>query len=180
MNAMVPVSRLLGRLTGMRPHLASAPSGPRAMPSADPPAVVVAGGGIAGISAAVVLAERGLPVVLCEAAERLGGRLSAHPHRLPDGTVHWVDHGFHGFFRQYYNWRKILRRVDTGSPPLLRPLGSYPVVSARWPDEELDRLPPAPPLSILALVLRSPSLRLRDLVRADHATGRRLLGSTPR
>jgi isorenieratene synthase len=165
---------------GMRPYLASAPSGPA---TAGPPAaaagrprVVVIGGGIAGASAAVVLAERGLPVVICEAADRLGGRLGAHPRTLPDGTLQWVDHGFHGFFRQYYNWRRILRRISAGPEPLLHPLGSYPVTSARWPDEEFDRLPPTPPLSILALTLRSPSLRLRELARADHTIGLSLLG----
>jgi isorenieratene synthase len=173
----------------MRPYLVSGPPGPaspadavagRALSAAaGRPRVVVAGGGIAGASAAVVLAERGIPVVVCESADRLGGRLGAHPHTLPDGTVQWVDHGFHGFFRQYYNWRRILRRINTGpagSGPLLHPLGSYPVISARWPDEEFDRLPPAPPLSILALTLRSPSLRLRELARADHAVGLALLG----
>ncbi len=176
----MPASRLLGRMVGMRPYLASAPSGP-----ADPippgaatgrPRIVVVGGGIAGASAAVVLAERGLPVVICEAADRLGGRLGAHPRTLPDGTVQWVDHGFHGFFRQYYNWRRILRRISGGPEALLHPLGSYPVISARWPDEEFDRLPPAPPLSILALTFRSPSLRLRELARADHTVGLSLLG----
>jgi carotenoid phi-ring synthase / carotenoid chi-ring synthase len=171
----MPVSRLIGRMAGMRPHLASAPSEPGG-PAASRPRTVVAGGGIAGASAAVVLAERGIPVVICEAASRLGGRLGAHPHALPDGTVQWIDHGFHGFFRQYYNWRQILRRISTGPAPLLHPLGSYPVISARWPDEEFDRLPPAPPLSILALTLRSPSLRLRELARADHTVGLSLLG----
>jgi carotenoid phi-ring synthase / carotenoid chi-ring synthase len=177
---MGAASRLIGRLAGMRPHLVSPPSEPAGEPAsrtgADRPRVVVAGGGIAGVSAAVVLAERGVPVVVCESAGRLGGRLGAHPRTLPDGTVQWVDHGFHGFFRQYYNWRRILRRISTGPGPLLHPLGSYPVISARWPDEEFDRLPPTPPLSIMALTLRSPSLRLRELARADQAVGLALLG----
>jgi carotenoid phi-ring synthase / carotenoid chi-ring synthase len=172
---MMPVSRLVGRMAGMRPQLASAPSGSQGAVTTRP-RVVVVGGGIAGTSAAVVLAEHGVPVIICEAADRLGGRLGAHPHTLPDGTVQWVDHGFHGFFRQYYNWRQILGRISAGPAPLLHPLGSYPVISARWPDEEFDRLPPAPPLSILALILRSPSLRLRELARADHAVGLSLLG----
>ncbi len=175
MSAATALARLVGRMAGMRPYLASAPAAP-GDPLPGRPRVVVAGGGIAGVSAAVVLAERGIPVVLCEAADRLGGRLGAHPRTLPDGTVQWVDHGFHGFFRQYYNWRKILSRISPGPEPLLHPLGSYPVISARWPDEEFDRLPPAPPLSIIALTLRSPSLRLRELVRADHDVGLSLLG----
>jgi carotenoid phi-ring synthase / carotenoid chi-ring synthase len=172
---MVPISRLVGRMTGMRPYLAEAPSSLRG-PLPGPPRVVVAGGGIAGASAAVVLTERGIPVVICEASGRLGGRLGAHPRILPDGTMQWVDHGFHGFFRQYYNWRQILCRISPGPTPLLHPLGSYPVISARWPDEEFDRLPPTPPVSIVALTLRSPSLRLRELARANHTVGLSLLG----
>jgi isorenieratene synthase len=179
----VPVSRLVGRMVGMRPYLASAASDPADVAprgaAAGRPRVVVIGGGIAGACAAVVLAERGLPVVICEAADRLGGRLGADPRTLPDGTVQWVDHGFHGFFRQYYNWRRILGRISAGPEPLLHPLGSYPVISQRWPAEEFDRLPPAPPLSILALTLRSPSLRLRELARVDHAVGLSLLGFDP-
>jgi len=92
---MVAVSRLVGRMAGMSPQLASAPSGPSGAATGRPRVVVA--GGIAGASAAVVLAERGIPVLICEAADRLGGRLGAHPRTMPDGTVQWVDHGFHGF-----------------------------------------------------------------------------------
>jgi carotenoid phi-ring synthase / carotenoid chi-ring synthase len=108
---MVSVSRLAGRMAGVRPLVVTAPpAGPLVAPK-PAPKVMVIGGGIAGVSAAVVLAERGIPVVVGEAAGRLGGRLGAQPHTLPDGTRQWVDHGFHGFFRQYYNWRRILRRI---------------------------------------------------------------------
>ena len=54
-----------------------------------------------------------------------------------------VDHGFHGFFRQYYNWRRMLGRVGAGTTPLLHPLGSYPVTSASWPDGGLQPAAPA-------------------------------------
>jgi carotenoid phi-ring synthase / carotenoid chi-ring synthase len=163
----------------MRPQVTSAMPGHPGGAADRAPSVVVAGGGIAGVSAAVVLAERGIPVVLCEAAGWLGGRLGTHPHTLPDGTVQQVDHGFHGFFRQYYNWRRILRRISTGTTPLLHPLGSYPVISASWPAEEFDRLPPTPPLSIFALALRSKSLRLRDVTHADYTRGLSLLRFDP-
>jgi isorenieratene synthase len=156
----------------------SAPSAGHGAGPEPAPEVAVIGGGIAGVSAAVVLAERGIPVVIYEAAGRLGGRLGAHPHTLPDGTRQEVDHGFHGFFRQYYNWRRILRRIGPEAT-LLHPLGSYPVVSAHWPAEEFDRLPPAPPLSLLALTVRSPSLRLRELARADLVLGLNLLRYDP-
>lgn len=140
-------------------------------PGAD---AVVVGGGIAGISAAVVLAERGVAVTVLEAADHLGGRLGAWPERLPDGTEQNIEHGFHAFFRHYYTWRSILRRAD---PDLafLAPVGSYPVISETWPAEDLSGLPAAPPLNLLALALRSKSLTRRELVNADPDTGRALL-----
>lgn len=148
------------------------PSRPRDVPVGTE--AIVVGGGIAGVSAAVVLAERGVSVTLLEAATTLGGRLGAWPHTLPDGTEQVVEHGFHAFFRHYYTWRAILRRVD---PDLafLRPVGGYPVISRTWPPEDLTSLPAAPPLNLLALFARSPSLGVRDLLRADQALAAQLL-----
>ena len=85
----------------------------------------VVGGGIAGIAAAVGLAERGVKVTLYEAGDRLGGRVAAWP--LGDGRT--MSRGFHAFFRQYYNLRALLRRVD---PTLsgLTAVPDYPLVAA--------------------------------------------------
>lgn len=132
---------------------------------------VVVGGGIAGVSAAVVLAERGVDVTLLEAARTLGGRLGAWPHTLPDGTEQVVEHGFHAFFRHYYTWRALLRRIDCP----LRPVGGYPVISRTWPAEDLTGLPTAPPLNLVALFARSPSLGLRDLLGSDQVLAAELL-----
>ena len=57
--------------------------------------VCVVGGGIAGLAAATVLAERGIRVTLLESGDRLGGRVSAWP--LNDGRT--MSRGFHAFFR---------------------------------------------------------------------------------
>jgi isorenieratene synthase len=158
----------------MRPRVLVAPDPGR--PFAAPPATeaVVVGGGIAGMSAAVVLAERGVAVTLLEAAPTLGGRLGAWPHTLPDGTAQVVEHGFHAFFRHYYTWRAILRRADPGLA-FLRPIGGYPVISRSWPPEDLTGLPGAPPLNLLALFARSPSLGLRDLFGSDQTLAAQLL-----
>ncbi|WP_231497989.1 FAD-dependent oxidoreductase [Pseudonocardia halophobica] len=139
---------------------------------------VVVGGGIAGVSAAVVLAERGVAVTLLEAAPTLGGRLGAWPHTLPDGSEQVVEHGFHAFFRHYDTWRSILRRIDPGLG-FLRPVEGYPVISRRWPAEDLGNLPAAPPFNLLALFARSPSLRLREIAGADAALGFALLAHDP-
>jgi isorenieratene synthase len=167
----------LSRLTGVRPELVE-PGGGGPDRVRDGVDALVVGGGIAGVSAAVVLAEHGVRVTVCEGRSGLGGRLSTRPERLADGTPQPVDHGFHAFFRQYYNWRSILRRIDPALR-LLRPVAGYPVLHADWPTEEFGRLPAAPPWSLLALVARSPSLRLRDLRRMDGRAALPLLAYHP-
>jgi isorenieratene synthase len=131
-----------------------------------PVRTVVVGGGIAGVTAALLLAERGVSVTLLERDAQLGGRLAAWPVTIADGTRHMIEHGFHGFFRQYYNWRNVLRRID---PELsfLRPAGPYPVISRAWPEENFTGLRIPPPANLVALMLRSPSLRLRELRDVD-------------
>ncbi|WP_189041774.1 FAD-dependent oxidoreductase [Micromonospora sonchi] len=170
------LSQVVGRLIGVRPHRMDPGGGPDRVPR--PATAVVVGGGIAGMSAAVVLAERGVQVTVLEAAPTLGGRLGAWPETLADGSSQVNEHGFHAFFRQYYNWRNILRRID---PALrfLRPVPGYPVLSARWPTEEFGRLPPAPPANLLTLLARSPSVRLRDLRGMDRDAALPLLAYHP-
>ncbi|MER7458995.1 FAD-dependent oxidoreductase [Micromonospora sp. NPDC126480] len=170
------LSQVVGRLIGVREHVVD-PGGDGAPRVPQPVAAVVVGGGIAGMSAAVVLAERGVAVTVLEAADTLGGRLGAWPEPLPDGTL-MNEHGFHAFFRQYYNWRNILRRAD---PALgfLTPVAGYPILSERWPTEEFGRLPPAPPANLLTLLLRSPSLRLADLRTMDRDAALPLLTYDP-
>lgn len=58
--------------------------------------VAVVGGGIAGLAAATVLAERGVRVTLLESDGRLGGRVSSWG--LDGGRT--MSRGFHAFFRQ--------------------------------------------------------------------------------
>ncbi|MET7748313.1 FAD-dependent oxidoreductase [Micromonospora sp. NPDC005367] len=170
------LSRLTGRLLGVRRHVVD-PGGDGAPRVPHPVAAVVVGGGIAGMSAAVVLAERGVRVTVLESSATLGGRLAAWPEQLADG-VQQVEHGFHAFFRQYYNWRSILRRID---PALgfLRPVPGYPILADRWPTEEFGDLPAVPPLNLLALLARSPSIRLPDLRRMDRDAALPLLSYHP-
>jgi carotenoid phi-ring synthase / carotenoid chi-ring synthase len=161
-------------LLGVRPRAVVSARTDRPERVPDGASALVVGGGIAGVSAALVLAERGVRVTLLEAAPQLGGRLSAWPRTLPDGTVQRVEHGFHGFFRQYYTWRSVLRRIDP-SLGFLRALPGYPVISRGWPAEDFAALPGLPPLNLLALVATSPSLRVRDLRGIDRDAATELL-----
>lgn len=98
------------RLGGYR-QLAPAPrSGAAEGAIAEPHAVAVIGGGLAGIGAATTLAERGVAVTLFEAAPYLGGKIGAW--KVPVGDQEQtVEHGFHAFFRQYYNLNRFLDRL---------------------------------------------------------------------
>ncbi len=72
--------------------------------------VAVIGAGIAGISAAANLSERGFQVDLYEKNDYLGGKLGAWKFQSNGETLE-VEHGFHAFFRQYYNLRDFMQRV---------------------------------------------------------------------
>lgn len=73
-----------------------------------PKRVAVLGGGVAGISAASTLGARGYEVTLFEAKDYLGGKLGSWKVTHSTGATEWVSHGFHAFFRHYYNFNRFL------------------------------------------------------------------------
>jgi isorenieratene synthase len=153
--------------TGDRSH--SAPPQVGAKPGA--PTVAVIGGGIAGLAAATGLAERGVRVVLLEAADTLGGRVRAWPVGLPGGETGTMSRGFHAFFRQYYNLRTLLRRADPALERLV-PVADYPLQLAPSDGgspviDSFAHVPRVPPWNLVGFVAQSPSFSLRDLARVD-------------
>ncbi|MFC8986584.1 FAD-dependent oxidoreductase [Streptomyces sp. NPDC057115] len=140
----------------------------------DAPHVAVAGGGIAGLAAATLLAERGARVTLYEAQDSLGGRLSGHPTRLADGSPATMSRGFHAFFRQYYNLRGLLRRTDPGLTRLV-PLPDYPLRHSSGLTDSFARVPRTPPFSALGFVALSPTFGWRDLAALDARSALPLL-----
>lgn len=139
---------------------------PDAASLTDRPKVVVIGAGIAGLAAATALAERGVAVELIEREDYLGGRVGGWLEHLPDGTTVAMNRGFHAFFRQYYNLRDLLRRVDP-ELSMLSPLDDYPLVDEAGRRDTFRGLPSTPPLNAVAFALRSPTFRLRDLIRLN-------------
>lgn len=131
---------------------------------------MVIGGGVAGLAAATALAERGVRVTLLEATDRLGGRVASWP--LGDGRT--MSRGFHAFFRQYYNLRSLLRRID---PDLafLTPIEDYPLQRPDGLRDSFTGLAKTPPWSLLQFVLRSPAFTLRGLSRVDVSAALELL-----
>ncbi|MGW3044202.1 FAD-dependent oxidoreductase [Kitasatospora sp. NPDC001159] len=135
-------------------------------PVADTPAprAAVVGAGIAGLSAAVALAERGVQVDLYERTPALGGRLSGRSTGLADGSTVTMTRGFHAFFRQYYNLRALLRRIDPGLG-MLTLLPDYPLRQRGGATDGFSRIPRSAPWNALAFAALSPTFRLGDLAR---------------
>lgn len=136
--------------------------------------ILVAGGGIAGVAAATVLAERGVEVTLVEQEHFLGGRAGAWTETLADGESFEMERGFHAFFRQYYNLRALLRRID---PELsfLVPMEDYPIHGPGGALQSFSDLPTATPRNLISLVRRSPALGLLDLVRVNKGRALEML-----
>ncbi|WEH32202.1 FAD-dependent oxidoreductase [Streptomyces sp. AM 4-1-1] len=149
-----------------RAALLPAPPGRHRFPG-EAPAVAVIGGGIAGLAAATALAERGAHVTLHERGPTLGGRLAGWPVVLSDGSTATMSRGFHAFFRQYYNLRGLLRRVDPGLDSLTG-LPDYPLRhGGSGLRDSFARVPRTPPFSAVGFVALSPTFGWRDLFRMD-------------
>lgn len=124
------------------------------------PRVVVVGGGLAGITAALELATRGCAVTLVERAPALGGKLGGWPvHAL--GETFPQEHGFHGFFTHYYNLQALLDAAGVDDDVLVASSG-YPVLYADRPPERFGVTTAVFPLNLLSVVRQSASLDLAD------------------
>ncbi|MEB2333813.1 MAG: FAD-dependent oxidoreductase [Anaerolineaceae bacterium] len=71
---------------------------------------IIIGGGVAGLTAALHLAERGLKPLILEADERVGGRLSGKEEININGWKFPNEHGVHGVWSSYVNLKAMLRR----------------------------------------------------------------------
>jgi carotenoid phi-ring synthase / carotenoid chi-ring synthase len=153
-------------MTDRKRHTLPAPQGlPSATALSSQPRAVVVGGGIAGLAAATGLAERGVSVDIVERENYLGGRVGGWTEQYRDVEV-GMNRGFHAFFRQYYNLRALLGRVDP-TLSMLTPLDDYPLIDGAGRRDTFRGLPHTPPWNALAFALRSPTFRFTDLARID-------------
>ncbi|MBF2057045.1 MAG: FAD-dependent oxidoreductase [Cyanobacterium sp. T60_A2020_053] len=73
--------------------------------------VVVIGGGLAGLASAYELSQRGFEVTLMEKAPQLGGKIASWDIQVGEDNFK-MEHGFHGFFPQYYNLKSIVKEIN--------------------------------------------------------------------
>jgi squalene-associated FAD-dependent desaturase len=128
------------------------------------PEVIVVGGGLAGLSAAVELVDAGARVTLLEARTRLGGATwSAAREGLE------VDNGQHVFLRCCQAYRGFLRRLDVEDRVVLQPSLELPVLSPDGRCAWLRRQPLPAPAHLAPSLLRYVHLGLRDRLRVARA-----------
>lgn len=120
------------------------------LPEGEARRVAVVGGGLAGMTSAILLAERGFQVTLLERNEHLGGKLGAWTHTFPDGSTAGMEHGFHAFFPGYYNLFRLFERL--GITRNLRRVSDYRILLLDGDEMRFDDAEPTPLLNLLRLV----------------------------
>ena len=115
--------------------------------------VIVVGGGLAGIAAALECARRGAAVTLLESRGRLGGAAYSFTR---DGIS--ADNGQHVFLRCCTAYRELLRQIDAEDCVTLQPRLDIPVVAPGGVRARLSRSGLPAPLHLAASLVRYPLL----------------------
>ena len=128
------------------------------------PDVLVVGGGLAGIAAALDCADAGARVTLVEVRRRLGGAAYSFER---DGLN--IDNGQHVFLRCCTAYRGLLRRLESERGVVVQERLRIPVLSPGRETVVLhrDRLPA--PLHLAGSLLRYPHLTLVQRLSAARA-----------
>lgn len=77
---------------------------------AERPDVIIIGAGLAGLTAALHLAERGIKPLVLESASLVGGRLAGGDEIIISGATFRLEHGVHGIWAPYRNFNAMLAR----------------------------------------------------------------------
>jgi squalene-associated FAD-dependent desaturase len=126
--------------------------------------VIVLGGGLAGITAALDCAGAGAQVTLLEVRRRLGGAAYSFER---DGL--WLDNGQHVFLRCCTAYRKLLARLGSESCVSIQSRLEIPVLSPGREPVVLRRNGLPAPLHLASALLRYSHLSLAQRLRAARA-----------
>jgi squalene-associated FAD-dependent desaturase len=134
------------------------------------PQLAVVGGGLAGLSAALLAADAGAEVVLLEAKPRLGGLTTSFSR----GDM-WVDTGQHVFLRCCTAYRSLLGRLGVTHLTTLQPRLDVPVLLATTGELarlRRTRIPWPAPLHLTPALLGYQALPVGQRLRAALAAYR--------
>ncbi len=136
--------------------------------AARPATVAVVGGGLAGLAASYELSRRGFDVTLLEKSPQLGGKIASWDIEV-NGEAMRMEHGFHGFFPQYYNlWSMV---DELAAKENFTSLPTYAVVyKDEYKPEVFRPSRSAFPWNIVDLALSSPNCLNwgLNLVKPEH------------
>ncbi|MDZ8056597.1 MAG: FAD-dependent oxidoreductase [Aulosira sp. ZfuVER01] len=118
--------------------------------------VVVIGAGLAGLACAYELSQRGFAVTLLEKSPQLGGKIASWQVEAV-GETFMMEHGFHGFFPQYYNLNNLV--TELGIKDHFQSLNFYAVVyrDRKYQPEVFRPSRSAFPWNIIDLAIASPN-----------------------
>lgn len=132
----------------------------------DRKSVCVIGAGLAGLACAYELSQRGFAVTLLEKSPNLGGKIASWEIQVGDETFR-MEHGFHGFFPQYYNLKSIVAELSIEDH--FKSLDFYSLVfrDGHYQPEVFRPSHSAFPWNIVDLAISSPN-RLRWGINLTH------------
>lgn len=146
------------RIVTVRPRN---PSAPAVLDVRGARRALVVGGGVAGLSAALELAERGYAVQVREGSTVFGGRLATHDLDPGVGRNFRVEHGLHMWFDNYRTFADIRHRL--GVNDRFRPYREVDFVFRNHRPERLESTPKIFPFNLAGIVDRSPNLEWSDV-----------------
>ena len=130
-------------------------------PSDRPAKVAVIGGGLAGLRSALTLAKEGVEVDIFEQASYFGGKVGSWTISGPNGETQTIEHGFHAFFRHYYNLNEFLRTC--GATNHLVPIDDYLIMSTDDRNFSYRDILTTPIFNLISLMFHG-HFRLRDVL----------------
>ena len=134
--------------------------------------IIVVGGGLAGLSAALCAADAGMRVTLLERRHRLGGATWSFER---NGI--WYDNGQHVFMRCFESYRWFLERIGSAHKVFLQSRLDVPVLRVESPASLVAPASLAAPASIIkGSICRTaspaPLHLMRSLLRYPHMSRR--------
>jgi squalene-associated FAD-dependent desaturase len=134
------------------------------MPAARPTRATVVGGGLAGLAAALELADRDIEVTLHEARPRLGGATFSFER---NGL--WLDNGQHVALRCCTAYLAFLRRIGSDHLLPLQPRLNVPVLREGRPPASISRVRLPAPLHLAPSLLGYAPLTTKERLEAVRA-----------
>ncbi|MBW4605574.1 MAG: FAD-dependent oxidoreductase [Calothrix sp. FI2-JRJ7] len=120
-----------------------------------PKTAVIVGGGLAGLACAYELSQRGFAVTLLEKSPQFGGKIASWQVNVGADEFR-MEHGFHGFFPQYYNLNSLVK--DLNATDNFQSLNFYSLVyRENYKPEVFRPSSSAFPWNIVDLAIASPN-----------------------